>query len=319
MRNAAQGEYGDIMRWPVPKELTESPAVEYRNMFARELGRRPVVHLVESYVYMDPPQMSRLVRLAATAVGMQFGGTGLEVGAGCGLLSSTIAHDPAVEKIYSLEVCEELAKLIYKVSDGVLGSKASKVVPVVGSFDDIRLPDESVDFVVEIDSLHHSDDLKRTLRECFRVLRPRGTMLLLDRCHPNTVTDEQVEAMLNIVYSREFLKYNCYPTDVVLTRRQNGEHEYRLYEWQDAFRAAGFDLVRAKRFIGGVRLATAVKPFLGFLPRKLRRRLYKTENQNFRGSLEWVRQRLTLPFKRTDLGRPGLAPRETTAFLIRKP
>lgn len=307
-----------MQRWPIPEELNASPAVAYRNMFARELAKKPVVPLVESYVYMDPPQMAQLVRRASEAVGMTFAGTGVEVGAGCGLLSSTVAKYPQVEKIYSIEICEELANLIPKVAAGVSGTASSKVIPVAGSFDDIRLPDASVDFVVEIDSLHHSDDLKQTLRECCRILRTGGKMLLLDRCHPNTVTDDQVEAMLNQVYSRDFLEKNCYPTDVVLTRRQNGEHEYRLFEWQQAFESAGFRFVKAKRFHAEVRLETAIKPYLLFLPKSIRRRFYRTENRRFGDLFRWIYQHLTNPFLHTDLGRPGLAPRETTAFLITK-
>lgn len=310
---------GELLCWPVPEELSRSAAVVYRNAFGRALAQRSVVHLVESYVYMDPPAMASQVRLAAAAVGMNFSGVGVELGAGCGLLSATVARYRGVEKIYSVEVCEELAKLIRRVATEVSGTCAGKVIPVVGSFDDIRLPSESVDFAIEIDSLHHSDNLEQTLRECWRLLRPGGRMMLLDRCHPNSVTDEQVKAMLDIVYSRHFLEQNCYPTHVTLTRRENGEHEYRLFEWQNAFRSSGFTLVGAKRFNGMIRGATAAKCLLSFMPESVRRKLYKTENGSFRQLAAFVRQYLTLPFQRSDLGRVGLAPRETTVFLIEKP
>ena len=44
--------------------------------------------------------------------------------------------------------------------------------------------------------------------------------------------------MLNVVYSKEFLKKNWLPEDKVFSRRQNGEHEYRYKEWENFFKAA---------------------------------------------------------------------------------
>ncbi len=312
---------GELVRWPVPEAFTSSPAVAYRNRFALALAERSVPEIVESFVYLSSADMHRLVQVAMRSVAAApFRGVGLELGSGCGLLSATVARDPGVEAMLAVEICEQIAhSLIPRVAGGVLGEQRDKVIPVVGSFDDLRIPDNSVDFIVEIDSLHHSDDLIRTLSECHRVLKPGGRVLCLDRCHPNSVTDQEVDRMLSEVYSRRFLIQNAYPPDVKLTRRENGEHEYRLFEWQGAFQAAGLRLVRARRLVKQVPLRRALKGLLHTLPERLRRMLYQTENATLRDSLAWTIQGLRTRFIRTEFSRPLLAPKATTVFLLEKP
>jgi ubiquinone/menaquinone biosynthesis C-methylase UbiE len=308
-----------LLRWRVPAELTSSPAVAYRNRFAIELARRELEELTLSYVYMTPTDMKRLVSCASSQFGLQLGGHGLELGAGCGLMSAVVASEPRVKSMLALEICEEMAKrVIPKVADGVLGSSASKVVPVWGSFDDLELKDSSLDFIVEIDSLHHSDDLRTTLRECFRVLKPGGLVLCFDRCHPDTLSNEEVDRMLNQLYSKEFLIKNCYPEDAVLTRRENGEHEYRFFEWKQAFAGAGFKLAGVRRFVKAVELRHAVKGTLGMLPRAVRRRLYKTD-VSFAATLRWVVQYLAPSKRWPDFATAVLAPKDSTVFLLHKP
>jgi SAM-dependent methyltransferase len=229
---------GDVLRWPLPSELVSSPPVAYRNAFAKALAQESAPEIVKSYVLLSLEQMEWLYAFACRHL-LPSGlcGRGIELGAGCGLLSSVVARDPKVEVVYAVEVCDVMATLVIpKVAAYVLGERGRKVVPVVGSFDDLRFSAGSIDFAVEISSLHHSDDLAKTLAECARVLKRGGILLCFDRCQPNRITDAEVNAMLSKVYPREFLVANHYPPDIRLTRRENGEHEYRLFEWQTAFR-----------------------------------------------------------------------------------
>jgi len=244
---------------------------------------------------------------------------GVELGAGCGLLSSVVGKRFGVEAMFAVEVCEGLALwIIPEVASHVLGNKAGKVIPVIGSFDALQLPDASVDFIVEIGSLHHADDLKTALSESARVLRAGGWMLCFDRCHPSWVTDEDVERMLSQVYSREFLIANGYPSDVVLTRRQNGEHEYRLFEWQEAFRAASLVQLKMRRFLQQVSLRLAVKGCLSVLPRRVRCWAYRSDNARPGSTWRWLTQWFAALRKDPVFGRPLLAPRGETVFLLQK-
>lgn len=51
--------------------------------------------------------------------------------------------------------------------------------------------------------------------------------------------------MLNIEYDRDFLARTYRDTEMTLTRRENGEHEYRYAEWEESFGSAGFRIESA--------------------------------------------------------------------------
>jgi ubiquinone/menaquinone biosynthesis C-methylase UbiE len=313
-------EKQQVMKWDVPAEIASSPAVVNRNALARNLATRDVPGILSSYVYLGVLEMRRLVSIASRRVlPRPFDGVGIELGAGCGLLSAIVALERAVTAIYAVEVCEDVATLLIpKVAEAVLGRDALKVRPVVGSFDRLSLPANSIDFVVEIDSLHHSDNLEISLAESARVLKRGGWMLCFDRAHANTVTNEQVEEMLAEVYSREFLVAHYYPADIRLTRRENGEHEYRMFEWTSAFERAGFRLVKCARFAREVRFKAALKGVLSVLPRHIRRLAYKSDGPTLASVAEWTSQRIQEITRGSRDARPIFAPKECTVFFCER-
>ncbi len=308
------------IQWPLPAPLEDSPMVAYRNRFAEELAGREVDDILRSYVYCSVDEMEELVGLAEKHVLEQpLKGVGLELGAGVALLSCVVARRPDVDAVLALEICRKVADLIMpKVARSVLAENAERIVPVVGSFDDLRLPDESLDFLLDIDSLHHSYDLPRTLAESARVLRRGGRMLLFDRCHPDALTDKDVEQMLDVVYSQDFLVRNHYPTDVVLTRRDNGEHEYRLSEWQQAFESAGLRLDQMTEFQKPLRLHHAFKGLLS--PLKRRRPDGNVTRNGLRLSTVWdyTREQMARWRKKEFCGDYVLASKRTTVFALTK-
>lgn len=309
---SAMWEVGNpVPAWPVPEQLLQSPAVEYRNRLARELARLPAAEICSRYCYLLPPQMEVLVKQAIAALKLSWPrGMGIELGAGCGLLSCVLARSCEVRSILALEVCEVMARSVIPiVAASVLGRDHLKVVPVFGSFDCLHLPDCSLDFAAEIDSLHHSENLQATLSECRRVLKPGALLICFDRSHPDTLTDSAIEEMLERVYSPDFLRANCYPENVKLTRRQNGEHEYRLGEWLNAFTRSGFTGVRYASFAKRIPVKHVIKAILGLLPPSLRRSL-RAGKPTARGVIkEWIKQTL-----RTEGKTVLMAPKETTAF-----
>lgn len=309
-----------LIRWPLPEALAASPEVVYRNRFAEKLANRDIREILGAYVYYTMEEMDRLLSMAERHVLREpLQGVGIELGAGTGLLSSLVARWSGVRAVLALEVCEGVARQITpKVARAVLDEEASKVVPVVGSFDDLCLADASLDFAVEIGSLHHSSDLPRTMAEVARVLKPGGTVLCFDRCHPDTLTDEQVEKMLDETYSREFLEGNGYPPERTLTRRENGEHEYRRFEWEAAFAGAGLVLERLVEFREPLKFRHAVRGLLQPLRGKRRDRFGRKKPFGPGTARDYLRQRWCLLRGRERCGNDVLAPRRTTAMALRK-
>lgn len=112
----------------------------------------------------------------------------------------------------------------------------------MGDFDNLELKNNSLDFAVCWFSMHHSNNPVKTLKEAKRVLKPDGKFIYVDKFHNNSTPDKEIERMLNVVYSKEFLKKNYQPLDKILTRRQNGEHEYKLFEWEKFIKKSGFKI-----------------------------------------------------------------------------
>jgi ubiquinone/menaquinone biosynthesis C-methylase UbiE len=236
-----------ILKWNVPSELNELPEIKNRNLFAQHLSNYTPQDICQHYVYMTYDEIERFVRIV-NKIGIKISGEGIELGAGCGLLTTAFLNVyNNITKIYALDIVEGLvSKIMKKIADAYIKiNPENRFIPTIGSFDNIELPDYSLDFAIELDSLHHSNDLNKTLIEVSRKLKPQGILIAFDRCHPNSISQIEIDSLLNTVYSEDFIRKNHYPMGKNLTRRENGEHEYRFNEWKQAFIHAGFRSVLA--------------------------------------------------------------------------
>ncbi|MEK7659303.1 MAG: class I SAM-dependent methyltransferase [Patescibacteria group bacterium] len=236
------------MHWFIYKDLKKSAEEHYRTRFAVSLKDK------------DPPTIIRHITFDGVApevtirdidnlfnfvekriLKRKIKGTGLEVGAGPATFSSVLAKKDSVEKMYAVEVCRPIVELLIpKVAEYVLGGKSDKVAGVVGSFDNMELPDGSVDFVFDFFSLHHSDNLETTLKECRRVLKKDGFIFCFDKARPDYFIREDLDELLDAEYDENFKKKMGMPLNQKFTRRMNDEKEYRLKDWFSAFQNSGF-------------------------------------------------------------------------------
>lgn len=279
----------------MPVELSDSPAVANREQLAAHLRTLPADEIMKNYIYMTRAQaISEFGTVFRLLAPWHFAGRGLEVGAGLGVFSSMVTRGfPEVESIHAVEVVRGVVRDLQPiVARHVAGARADRVVGVVGSFDDMAALGDSFDFCIEIGSLHHSDDLDRTLREISTRLKPGGTLVALDRAHRDGLPDVQRRLMLDLEYSAAWKRANHYP-DAPLTRRQNGEHEITLGEWRAAFARAGLELTRRfeLRIVSWGRLFRAC---LLTVPFSLRRRLgwLPTRPRPQAGEAWWMLRRL---------------------------
>ena len=174
-----------------------------------------------------------------------FSGIGIDVGGGVALISATIAKNFKIDKIYCVEYVEEVVKLCHPiVKKNILEKNFNQVQSIVGDFDNLQLPNNSIDFMISWDSLHHSENPVKTLNECKRVLKDNGFLVIVDKSHNNSVSDDEIINMLDYQYDKEFLKLNNLDTNTILFRKDEGEHEYRFYEWENFFENAGFKIIQ---------------------------------------------------------------------------
>jgi len=273
-----------MIKWTIDEVLLRSPAITNRDLFAQTLEAQSDDDIITQYAGLTPAQIEQefgeifeIVR----ELDFRLEGTGLELGAGVGVLSAVAINLwPDINKCYALEVVPKVIELLQpRAVRYIAKERAEKVVGVLGSFDEMDVPNEFFDFCIEYASLHHSDDLTRTLRETERVLKPGAPLVAIDRAHYDGVEDKQLRFMLDVQYSAEWKRRNGYAGGP-LSRRQNGEHEIRLKEWLAAFETTGFEVVRrielrptgwkALRYKAALMLPFSLRRALGVHPSRVR-------------------------------------------------
>ena len=199
---------GKAIYWLQPKELLNFVYVHSRSFvsdFSKQMSAKDRENQIyKEHIYIEKDELLEILNTSSKHTEFSPSGIGVELGSGCAAIS--------VEE---------------------------KVKPIVGNFDRIKLEDKSIDFIIEFDSLHHSFNLDKTIRESARILKPGARLLAIDRSHWSTSRKRRDE-LENTIYSEEFLSARGLDKSTHLTRAENGEHEYLLSEYLDAFKKAGF-------------------------------------------------------------------------------
>ena len=222
----------DYQIWKRNPNLISGQEYITNQLVAKEASSKGFSAIIDEYVYINSENVENTFNIIPKSSEL-IHGTGIDLGGGIGCISSTLAKRNAVDKIYCVELVEDAVKLCHTiVKQEILKEEKHKVISVIGDYDNLELEDNSIDFAVSWDSMHHSIDPIKTFKECKRVLKKNGVFIIVDRAHNNSTPDSEIERMLNITYDQEFLAKNYRPKDTILTRRQNGEHEYRFFEWK---------------------------------------------------------------------------------------
>ncbi len=276
----------EILHWKISPELKKETENNYRHNFSinlKDAGPMKIIHELAFDGEANDIELRDIEKLfnftQKNFLRKKIAGIGLEVGSGPAALSSVLAKKQVVEKIYALEVCEPIVKILMpKVVYHVLGDSEEKVIGVIGDFDNLELPDSFVDFIFDFFSLHHSSNLEKTLKECGRILKPGGFVLCFDKARPDGYTKEDLDELMDTKYGAEGKKRFNVPAGQKFTRRMNGEKEYRLKDWKSAFTNSGFsaiDYFYLAKPISQSLPARVVKNFLAILPVFLQLRLNK--------------------------------------------
>src|SRR3989344_451971 len=175
-------------------------------------------------------------------LGIDLKGDGMEIAAGAGVFASSITRlYPNVTKMYALEIVPRMVtKLQPKIIDHT--NMTGRVIPMIGDFNDIKLPNASLDFVVGFNALHHSNTLHKTLSEIGRVLKPGGKLIFFDRAHPNFMSLAQENFLLEREYWPAYKIDRGLDLNKSYKRTDNGEHEPRFRDWNKAFEKTGMKI-----------------------------------------------------------------------------
>ena len=242
---------GGSYRWNVPLELEENLSTTARELSVSKVISQGGVRagaILQGAVL--PEVLQDLIEISQKSFDTpEFTGVGIELGAGLGLLGIVSSKKPQVEALISIEICKTfVTDAIPAAAKELLGKDSKKIIPTYGSFEDYEIEDNEIDFAVQIESLHHAYDLRKAAVELFRILKPGGFLYSLDRSHPDSVSDETLNGLLDHQYPKSWLEHHGYPSEKPMTRRENGEHEIRDSEWKRTFEDAGF-IIETFKFI----------------------------------------------------------------------
>lgn len=208
----------------------EHAAVESGDIFKSEYIVR------EAWGYY--PWVKELFNKAEIIIGRKIQGVVADVGSGTGVVAALLSNLESVKEVYAIEYSEEFVKGIMPVTFGHLHAKEEKIVRVRGSFNNILLPNNFFDFICEVNSLHHSENLDVTLKELYRVLKPGGYIIAADRGQANRVSDEYLKSLLDLQMTKKQKEIYGLPDN--FTRGMWGEHEYRYSDWKKVCERNGF-------------------------------------------------------------------------------
>lgn|GEM_PF-3451942 len=173
----------------------------------------------------------RIFRTVTPKVGSIYG-TVADVGCGSGYLSVWMALNfKDIESIHAIEASSVAINQVVPRNAAHYGV-ANKIQCIEGSFDDLEA--DTYDFVFAMGALHHSRNLKLTLKSIAKSLKAGGTLISQEPAMPDSTTHEAYNIKYNIVEERFGLKI------------RNGDRFDRFFrecEYKAALVQSGFDIV----------------------------------------------------------------------------
>jgi protein-L-isoaspartate O-methyltransferase len=119
----------------------------------------------------DPDLAVRLLRLPR-------GATVADIGAGSGYMTVRLAKAVGpTGKVYANDLQPGMLQLLEKT---IARERLTNVVPVLGTVDDPRLPDATIDLAIMVDVYHEFSEPQRMLQRIRTALKPGGRLVLLE-------------------------------------------------------------------------------------------------------------------------------------------
>lgn len=123
----------------------------------------------------------------------------LDIGCGGGWLSGFLSKKTKVKKIFSIDSSRNYLNNFLPTVVSQMNGDQSKIETVQGLFTPILFEADTVDLIVISSAIHHADSISNVLKECKRVLKPNGYVLIL-----NETPSNNIKYLVNLV--RKFSK-----------------------------------------------------------------------------------------------------------------
>ena len=172
----------------------------------------------------------------------KIGGNIIEIGAGTGWCSALLSKNSSSERIYVLDYDQYSVEVLMPLVFKNLNADITKLTPVLGSYNNMKCPDASIDYIISIGAIHHSENLLATFKEAYRALKPGGILLASEHCHPNSYTIDEMNSDNDKLIDSSTAK-KMYGVEKNIKAKDNSDHNYRICEFEAFAYHCGFDVM----------------------------------------------------------------------------
>lgn len=238
---------------PKSDEFLKAKEIEIHEIYHQNLANKEIA---QQRLLGQHKRIERIKYLnkAIENIGHPIGGRVLEVGAGDGWCSAYMINQfPAINELNIMEVNRPAVEQLIPKSIASVNGDLSKVVTILGSFNNIRFQNE-MDFIIAMGALHHSGNLGLTFKSMYQALKPGGWLIaqepyMLDET-PNTFYFERDEEVIQ------------FKNLVGVTNSERSDTFYRLCEYKTAAYHAGFDF-QYESFDNSLTIKNVIKKLIG--------------------------------------------------------
>jgi ubiquinone/menaquinone biosynthesis C-methylase UbiE len=161
-----------------------------------------------------------------------------DLAAGIGWTSALLSKLEGIAEVHCVEMSSHRLERLFPHSLAMCQGNSAKIHRYLGSFYDLRLPDQSMDVVFLSQAFHHAHRPIRLITECDRILKPGGRIVLVGehRIRAHRVASRFLSTLLRT--GRIVTNFHdLFPPDAAL-----GDHYYRRSDYYLLFRAMGYQL-----------------------------------------------------------------------------
>ncbi len=247
--------------------------MEQPRLAAQQFGAAASAYLT-STVHAQGADLARLTGLAQGTPGL----SALDLGCGAGHASYALAQGGAQVTAY------DLSPQMLAVVDSEARARGLTLLTVQeGPAEQLPFEDASFDLVVSRLSAHHWHHVPNALNEIARVLRPGGTLIMID------------------VISPEPPLLDTFLQTVEVLRDPSHVRDYRISEWMDHMRGAGMEKPAVDTWTLPIDFATwtarmktpdirtqAIRHVIDAAPDEVRDHFQMQANHDFRLDIAWM-------------------------------
>lgn len=259
--------------WKVENWITDSEVqeVSYSDYWANETHERSKPWYVvdgdfgKMERYLDEigllEDLAQCVNVLKLIRGNPLKGVGIDLAAGNLWAAPHLLRNNAIDRLYCLEYSRHrLLRHGTRVLEHYHVDQ-DRIVLVYGSFYNLNLPTDSVDFVFLSQALHHADDPDALLVEIGRVLKGDGVVIIIGEHCNNvfsgylryfaklTVAATIPESIQRRMFGKTFRASKLFPKvcELFPPNPVLGDHYYTIGEYRSLFSKYGFDFRRLRR------------------------------------------------------------------------